>query len=261
MSKQKDRTRLILEQLLSQLHKEIAEELASEPESRLKNESYLIADDKQFLGKLTGSRGADSILNKYGPYGSIYSATSIFNRYSQYGSHYGAYSINNPACSTPPRLYIKGKYAGLITANKQLADRIPAGTFLYLLSNDLEALMQKRFDAREVDIRSRYGESFIIAEDGQFLGKLIANPLDNESLLNEVSPYGNEYSPTSIFNEFGDYGSEFSTLSPFNQFSSTPPRIFVKGKLYGYLTENKSTPRDRPRVDPRQLKQWIASNF
>lgn len=49
-------------------------------------------------------------------------------------------------------------------------------------------------------------------------------------------PYENEFSPKSIFNQFGTYGSEFYSQSPFNEFTSTPPKVFINGTLYGHLT-------------------------
>jgi hypothetical protein len=253
MSDNKDRTKLLLEQLLSEIHKEQAKETSST------GESYLIGQDGQLLGKLTNKYDSDSIYNKYGPYGGKYSTTSIFNKYSQYGSKYGSFSIHNPYCSTPPKLFIKGQFAGHVTVNKHVSNQIPTETFLYLLENDLNALLNKKFDLKESDIRTKHGESYIIANDGQFLGKLTSNEFDNDSLLNEFGPYGSEFSPTSVFNEFGNYGSEFSALSPFNEFSSTPPKIFVNGQLYGYLTENEFVKGKK--VNPKGLKQWIKDNF
>lgn len=253
MSENKDKTKLILEQLLSEIHKEQAKETSS------KGESYLIGQDDQLLGKLTNKYDNDSILNKYGPYGSQYSTTSIFNKYSQYGSKYGTFSIHNPYCSTPPRLFIKGQFVGHVTVNKYVTNQIPTETFLYLLENDLDALLNKKFDLKESDIRSKQGESYIIANDGQYLGKLTSNEFDNDSLLNEFGPYGSEFSTTSVFNEFSDYGSEFSTLSPFNEFSTTPPKIYVNGQFYGYLTENEFV--SGKKIKPKGLKQWIKDNF
>ena len=74
MSNNKDKTKLILEQLLSEIHKEQAKETSST------GESYLIGQDGQLLGKLTNKYDRDSIYNKYGPYGGKYSTTSIFNK-------------------------------------------------------------------------------------------------------------------------------------------------------------------------------------
>lgn len=250
----KDKTKLILEQLLSEIHKEQAREFGS------RGQSYLMGQDGQYLGKLTSNKfDNDSLLNKYGPYGSKYSTTSIFNQYSQYGSKYGSYSLNNPYCNTPPQLFINDKFVGNISVNRFVRDQIPTETFLHLLEYDLNSLLSKKFDLKESDIFNAHGESYIIAEDGQFLGKLTNNEYDTDSLLNEYGPYGSEYSPTSIFNEYGNYGSEFSALSPFNEYSSTPPKIFINGQLYGYLTENEFVAGKK--IKPKGLKQWIKDNF
>ena len=253
MNENTDKTRLLLEQLLSEIHKEQAKESSST------GESYLIGQDGQLLGKLTNKYDNDSILNKYGPYGSKYSTTSIFNKYSQYGSKYGSFSLLNPYCSTPPKLYIKGKFVGHVTINKFVKNQINTETFFYLLETDLNSILNQKFDLRESDIRSRQGESFIMADDGQYLGKLTSNEFENDSLLNEFGPYGSEFSSTSIFNEFSNYGSEFSSLSPNNEFSSTPPKIFINGKLYGYLTVNEFVIGKK--INPKGIKQWIRDNF
>lgn len=250
---EKDKTQVLLEQLLSELHKEQSKETKST------GESYLLAPDNQLLGKLIGAYNNESILNKYGPYGSKYSNTSIFNSYSPYGSKYGAYSINNPYCNTPPKLFLKGKFAGNISVNRYVSDLIPTETFIYLLDNDLDALLKGKFDLKEEDIRANNGESYIKANDGEYLGKLTTDQFDNDSILNEFGPYGSKFSPKSIFNEFGTYGSEFSALSPFNEFSNIPPKIYVNGKEYGYLTQNEFM--SGKKINPKGFRQWIKDNF
>ena len=83
------------------------------------------------------------------------------------------------------------------------------------------------------------GQSFLVANDGQFLGKLTLNQYDAESITNSDGYYGSLYSSTSIRNQYSQYGSPYSSLSPYNQYSSTPPVIYIKGIKYGYLTKNK----------------------
>lgn len=250
----KDTTKALLEQLLSELHKEEAKGFKET------GDSYLQAQDGQFLGKIVSNKyDNDSILNKYGTYGSKYSNTSIFNKYSQYGSTYGNYSINNPYCQVPPKLFIRGQFVGVVSVNKYISNQIPTETFLYLLENDINSILAKRFTLKEPDIRAEKGESFIIANDNEYLGKLTSNEFDSDSLLNQFGPYGNEFSPKSIFNEFGTYGSEFSSLSPFNEFTSTPPQIFIDGRFYGYLTMNQFL--QEKKISPKNIKQWIRDNF
>lgn len=102
------------------------------------------------------------------------------------------------------------------------------------------------------------GESFLLANDGQFLGKLSLNRSDSESISNQYGSFGSKYSSTSIFNQYGSYGSKYSSLSPFNQYSSTPPTIFLRGKKYGFLSKNRY--KSGKTVDPEQLLEWMKQN-
>jgi len=86
---------------------------------------------------------------------------------------------------------------------------------------------------------NRYGDSYLIAQDGQFLGKITDNQYDNESILNEYGPYGSQYSTTSIFNEYSMYGSPYGQYSVNNPYCSTPPKLVINGALIGYVTKNQ----------------------
>ena len=97
----------------------------------------------------------------------------------------------------------------------------------------------------------------IVAEDGQFLGKITTNSLDAQSLLNTLGRYGSELSSTSIFNALSKYGGEIASLSPFNSITSTPPKIFKGNTFIGYLTTNQVK---SPRVDPLALIGWLKAN-
>lgn len=253
MDNKKDKTRILLEQLLNEVHKE-------QSIGPSKNgESYLIAQDDQFLGKITKNKyDNDSLLNKYGPYGSKYSSTSIFNPYSQYGSKYGSYSINNPYCSQPPKLFINGKFKDYVTTNRFISAQIPTDTFLYYLNNDIENLLKGNFNKTIQELKSVRNESFILAHDGTFIGSLEPNEFSQDSIFNQFGPYGSEFSQTSIFNQFSKYGSEFSALSPFNEFSLTPPKIYVHGKFVAYLTENQLIAGNK--IDPKTIKEWARQN-
>ncbi len=254
MADNKDKTKQLLEQMLSELYKEQSQGVTAS------GESYLIAQDGQFLGKITTNKyDTQSILNKYGSFGSKYSTTSIFNQYSQYGSKYGSYSINNPYCSQPPKLFLNGKFMGVVSTNKYVSNRIPTETFLYALENDINSLLKGKFPKNEIEVRQDRGESFIIANDGTYLGNLSSNEFDQKSIFNQFGPYGSEFSQTSIFNQFSPYGSEFSALSPFNEFTRTPPKIYVNGKLYGLLTVNEFLTGNK--VNPKTLKEWVKNNL
>ncbi len=75
-----------------------------------------------------------------------------------------------------------------------------------------------------------------------YLGKLVTNEFDTDSIYNQFGTYGSKFSGSSIWNEFGTYGSEFSKYSAFNQFASNPPLIIDnKGDIVGRLTINEFT--------------------
>ena len=103
--------------------------------------------------------------------------------------------------------------------------------------------------------RCRRCESFLVANDGTFLGKLSLNPYDIESVSNLYGLYGSHYSATSINNEFSVYGSKFSALSPYNQFTGTPPKIYLRGEFWGYLTINRYLYANS--ITPSELKDWM----
>ena len=111
----------------------------------------------------------------------------------------------------------------------------------------------------KVDIQNKInnGESFLWANDGQYLGKLTFNRFDSESIMNKFGDYGSRFSSVSIFNKFSNYGSKFSSLSPFNQFTSTPPIIYYKGQKIGLLTKNRFL--GNVNVDPDELNEWMKS--
>ena len=104
---------------------------------------------------------------------------------------------------------------------------------------------------------SRLEGAVIVAEDGQFLGKITRNSMDSQSIGNSVGRYGSSVSRTSIFNQVGRYGGTVSRMSPFNSVTSTPPRIYKGDRFIGYLTVNQIK---NPRVDPFALIGWIKTN-
>lgn len=106
--------------------------------------------------------------------------------------------------------------------------------------------------------RANQGQSFLVADDGQFLGKLCLNQYDTDSITNQYGSYGSQYSSTSINNKYSSYGSQYSSLSPFNQYSSTPPTIYLRGQKYGFLTKNKY--KGGVTLDPDTLANWMRSN-
>ena len=110
----------------------------------------------------------------------------------------------------------------------------------------------------DIDNRIKRGESFIVASDGQFLGKLCLNRFDTDSICNEYGRYGSPYSSTSIFNQYSTYGSRYSALSPFSDYSQNPPRIYLRGALWGVLTVNAWI--HMTKLNPYELNNWMSVN-
>jgi hypothetical protein len=90
----------------------------------------------------------------------------------------------------------------------------------------------------------------VVGADGVHLGMITWNSVDSGSITNAIGPYGSQISATSVFNVIGPYGSAISALSAFNPIANDPPRIFVGGTFYAFLSVN---PILSPRVDPRKL--------
>lgn len=99
-------------------------------------------------------------------------------------------------------------------------------------------------------------KSFLVANDGQFLGTLSPNQFSSDSIFNSYGTYGSPYSSVSTKNSYGSYGSEYSALSPNNSYTSTPPTIYLRGRFYGYLSKNPYL--GNKVVDPKNLAAWIS---
>lgn len=112
--------------------------------------------------------------------------------------------------------------------------------------------------AFDISDRIANRQSFIVANDGQFLGILSLSKFSIESIFNRFGNFGSKYSTTSIFNKFSNYGSPYSSLSPYNKFSNTPPVIYLRGVRYGYLTKNKFLGFNS--IDPDNLVDWLDQN-
>lgn len=92
--------------------------------------------------------------------------------------------------------------------------------------------------SRAQDVCEIISGAAIVAQDGQYLGRIASN-YDSESVLNEHGQYGSKYSSNSIWNEYGTYGGQYSSNSPFNPYTSSPPIVIKNGKTIAYLTVNK----------------------
>ncbi len=241
-----------LEQILAGLYQQQASN------TPVKIDSYLLASNGQFLGYINSNKyDPNSLINEYGPYGSPYSTTSIFNPYSLYGSEYSLYSVNNPFTINPPQFYLNNIFKGYVSKNNNILNVIATEAFLYTLKNNINHLLSGNISYPPVNARIQNCESFIEAADGTYLGSLVPNPYNPNSIFNAFSPYGNQYSPHSIFNHFNRYRNQFHTLSADNPYSSSPPKIFVNGRHVAFLTINKNFSNGIP---PGEILDWAKKN-
>lgn len=102
----------------------------------------------------------------------------------------------------------------------------------------LEQILAQLYADQAESTRSTNG-SYLIAEDGQLLGKITNNSYDADSILNQYGPYGSRYSNTSIFNPYSPYGSEYGAFSVNNPYCSTPPKLYIDGRVIGRVTANR----------------------
>ena len=98
--------------------------------------------------------------------------------------------------------------------------------------------------------------SRIIAPDGTYLGMVLADTANPQSIINSWGQYGFSQSPSSIFNPSIPYGGDKGIFSPFNPQSPSPPSIYKDGKFFSYLTDNDSY---RPRSAPRKLVEFLKN--
>lgn len=94
----------------------------------------------------------------------------------------------------------------------------------------------------------------IIAPDGTYLGVVVADTVDPQSIINVFGKYGSENSSTSIFNTASSYGGTNGIFSPYNDLSPSPPAMYKDGKFVNYLTDNDNF---RPRTSPQDLVKYL----
>jgi hypothetical protein len=99
-------------------------------------------------------------------------------------------------------------------------------------------------------------EARIVAEDGQFVGRITPDTIAVDSLVNPFGDHGSQFSTVSMFNPNSAYGGMFALLSPFNPTTFQPPRIIRNSQTLARLTINTSF---SPRVDPDSLVGWLRS--
>ncbi len=147
--------------------------------------------------------------------------------------------VNEPQVSTK---YTYNRYSSAHTA---AANAPPADTASYSTLDD----------ATTEEFYQLLGGR-IVAPDGGYLGMIIADTLDPQSIANAWGQYGYDESPTSIFNPSIPYGGTDGVFSPFNPNSPSPPSIYKEGKFFSYLTENENF---RPRSSPKKLMVFLKS--
>jgi hypothetical protein len=80
-------------------------------------------------------------------------------------------------------------------------------------------------------------------DDGEYLGRLSANPYLTDSTANKFGPFGNPYSSNSIENPYGPYGSPYSATSVSNAYGTEAPKIIAAdGQYLGRLSANPYDP-------------------
>jgi hypothetical protein len=86
-------------------------------------------------------------------------------------------------------------------------------------------------------------------EEGNYRGKLSANPYDPESVSNPYGRYGSEHSAESINNPYGA-GSKYRSDSPWNPYG-VGMKIVAGGQEEG--DDAAASPADSPVFMPEQL--------
>ena len=89
-----------------------------------------------------------------------------------------------------------------------------------------------------LDTRISRKESFLLANDGLYLGRLSLNTSTPDSISNNENIYGSHFSSISFKNRYSIYGSPSSSLSPYNPNTLTPPVIYLRGEKIGCLSKN-----------------------
>jgi hypothetical protein len=82
-------------------------------------------DHATYLGCLNcPASAADSVLNKFSPYGNQFGSNSIFNRFIEFGSYYSDESASSAYANDPPVIVDgNGNFYGRLTINQYNAQR------------------------------------------------------------------------------------------------------------------------------------------
>lgn len=101
------------------------------------------------------------------------------------------------------------------------------------------------------------GDAYLLAGDGQYLGKITSDRSDPDALTNPYGRYGSHYSPYSIFNPSSPYGSSEGAFSIHNPHCATPPQLYLNGIPARRVTANKELP---DAIDSELFLRQLKSN-
>lgn len=108
---------------------------------------------------------------------------------------------------------------------------------------------------QKIQRRMDLHESFLMAADFKFIGKLTLNKYDADSIFNNFGIYGSKFSALSLCNQYSVYGNPYSHLSAYNLYTTNPPYIILRGKLYGRLSKNRYL--NEIVVNPDNIVEWM----
>lgn len=99
----------------------------------------VVAQDGQYLGLITQSTThPDSIANRFGDYGSRYSAVSILNRFGDYGGRFSDLSPFYPFASRPPIIVKDRQAVAFLTVSRVITPRVDPNLLLGYLGRSRE---------------------------------------------------------------------------------------------------------------------------
>lgn len=91
----------------------------------------------------------------------------------------------------------------------------------------------------------RSGRAFIVAQDGTYLGRIVAEVKNAQSVLNVEGIYGGATSEFSLLNPETRFTSKDGEQSINNPAAAKPPTLFFDGNTLAYVTENQQL---KPRI-------------
>ncbi len=137
----------------------------------------------------------------------------------------------------------------------------PNSYFITVPTNIEQTSSNSYSNSNTTNVSSSYSfPLYLYSNDGKvYLGKLVTNKYDTDSIWNTYGNYGSKYSSSSIWNTYSDYGSTYSNTSAFNKYATSPPKIVDnKGNFVGYLTTNEYLTNGYP---IEVIRQFLIDNY